>query len=520
MESAPGDFLVNTGDMVSMGNQPRDWSELFAIEGKLLRDRCVFAAVGNHELARGDHAGEVAFLRYFAAAEEGHELERLYGSFRWSNTRFFVLNAMDNWTGAERAWLRAELDRSQREPGLVHRIALMHWGPFSSGPHGDNPALASGEVIGLMRDRQVDLVLAGHDHDYERGAGGGLKYVITGGAGAPLYPRKRDGAEALRYESAYHFLEVAVDGDHVTVTARRPRRRRPRDLRLPGRRSLGLRGREAGGTRRGGSPGATGGLCVRLLRDRRAGRDGRVGRRRHCPARRGARPARAQVVGASSCKRTTQESSSISTPARGCPSGSASRARRCTATATGTAASTSGLWGILDGAPHLVFQRRSASKDTWPLALDVAVTGHARAGETVEATLREAEEEIGLVVRPADLVRLGLRRRADRRPGDRRQRAPGDLRPRGAGRDRGARALPGGARGHRGAPLRRGRAGAAGRERGDGAEALPGRRRRALRGRADLRGDFVPAPDGYYREAHASLAVLLSGGIPGAWEIG
>ncbi len=33
-------------------------------------------------------------------------------------------------------------------------------------------------------------------------------------------------------------------------------------------------------------------------------------------------------------------------------------------------------------------------------------------------------------------------------------------------------------------------------------------------------GDFVPAPDGYYREAHASLAVLLSGGIPGAWEIG
>jgi hypothetical protein len=33
-------------------------------------------------------------------------------------------------------------------------------------------------------------------------------------------------------------------------------------------------------------------------------------------------------------------------------------------------------------------------------------------------------------------------------------------------------------------------------------------------------GDFVPAPDGYYQRAHASMAVLLSGGIPGAWEIG
>ncbi len=54
---------------------PDDWAELFSIEGHLLRDRCVFAAVGNHELARGDRAGEVAFLRYFAGAEEGHELD-------------------------------------------------------------------------------------------------------------------------------------------------------------------------------------------------------------------------------------------------------------------------------------------------------------------------------------------------------------------------------------------------------------------------------------------------------------
>ena len=222
MEAAPGDFLVNTGDMVSKGNQPRDWAELFSIEGRLLRDRCVFVAVGNHELYRGDPAGEVAFLHYFAEAEQGHEVDRLYGSFRWSNTRFFVLNAMDGWTGPERDWLRAELDRALDEPGLAHRIAVMHWGPFSSGPHGDNPALARGDVVTLMRDRKVSLVIAGHDHAYERGAGLGLKYVITGGAGAPLYPRKTEGPEALRYESAYHFLEVAVDGDHVTVTARRP----------------------------------------------------------------------------------------------------------------------------------------------------------------------------------------------------------------------------------------------------------------------------------------------------------
>jgi acid phosphatase type 7 len=222
MEQTPSDFLVNTGDMVELGSEPADWQTLFTIEGHLLRDRCAFVAVGNHELARGEHTGEVAFLRYFATVEEGHDLDRLYGSFRWGDTRFFVLNAMDRWTGDERAWLKAELDRAADEPGLRHRFAVLHWSPWSSGPHGNNPALENGEVVTMMHDRKVDLVLAGHDHAYERGEGKGLKYVVTGGAGAPLYPKKHAIPETLRYESAYHFLEVLVDGDHVTVTAKRP----------------------------------------------------------------------------------------------------------------------------------------------------------------------------------------------------------------------------------------------------------------------------------------------------------
>jgi MYXO-CTERM domain-containing protein len=222
MEAVPADLLVNSGDMVVAGNDPRAWAELFTVEGHLLRDRCVFAAVGNHELSRGDHAGEVAFLRYFAEAEEGRPLERLYGSFRWSNTRFFVLNAMDNWTGDERAWLRAELEHADAEPGLAHRIVVLHWGPFSSGPHGGNPALAANGVIETMVAHHVDLLIAGHDHQYERGEGRGLKYVITGGAGAPLYQRKFQAPETRTFESAYHFVEVAVDGDKVHLTARRP----------------------------------------------------------------------------------------------------------------------------------------------------------------------------------------------------------------------------------------------------------------------------------------------------------
>jgi isopentenyldiphosphate isomerase len=77
------------------------------------------------------------------------------------------------------------------------------------------------------------------------------------------------------------------------------------------------------------------------------------------------------------------------------------------------------VWVVLRGggggesAPSLLFQRRSLEKDTWPGALDVAVTGHLRAGEAILDGLREAREEIGLELGPGDVVRLGLRRRAD-----------------------------------------------------------------------------------------------------------
>jgi isopentenyldiphosphate isomerase len=62
-----------------------------------------------------------------------------------------------------------------------------------------------------------------------------------------------------------------------------------------------------------------------------------------------------------------------------------------------------------DDVPFVVLQRRSQSKDSWPGALDVAVGGHLRAGETLAEAIREADEEIGLQVTLDDVVPLGRR---------------------------------------------------------------------------------------------------------------
>jgi hypothetical protein len=213
------DFLVNTGDVVVRGADPAEWDRFFAIEGPLLRNLCAFVAVGNHELVGGKD-GEVAYLKYFAPDEsDPREGRRLYGTFRWGNTRFFQLNAMDEWTGREREWLEETSRASMTEAGVAHRIAVLHHGPFSSGPHHGNARL--GTVLRILRENKVELVLAGHDHVYERGEGGGVKYVISGGAGAPLYPRESQAPETQAFESVHHFVEISVDGDRIGLVARR-----------------------------------------------------------------------------------------------------------------------------------------------------------------------------------------------------------------------------------------------------------------------------------------------------------
>jgi isopentenyldiphosphate isomerase len=178
------------------------------------------------------------------------------------------------------------------------------------------------------------------------------------------------------------------------------------------------------------------------------------------------------------------------------------------------------VWGAVNGVPHLIFQRRSSGKDTWPGALDVAVTGHLRAGESVADTLREAEEEIGLRVSPADVVRLGLRRRAERREGvidNELQEIFAAVAP---VRIEVLRPCPAELEAIVAVPLAD-----AERVLCEGAEAtgvrLVGEGEGARLVEETVRGrELVPATDGYYRKAYASVAVMLAGGRPEVWEIG
>lgn len=65
------------------------------------------------------------------------------------------------------------------------------------------------------------------------------------------------------------------------------------------------------------------------------------------------------------------------------------------------------VWVVNPAEGWVLLQRRAYTKDTWPGRVDVSVGGHLGAGETDLDALREAEEEIGLALGPADVRRLG-----------------------------------------------------------------------------------------------------------------
>ena len=161
----------------------------FDVEGVLLRDHNVFACVGNHEITEGAGAN---YLRYFGPTFDAHgagEKPKLYGSFRWGDTRFFLLDAMETFdSGPERAWLDDELARADSEQGLVWRIVVMHHAPWSAGPHGGNARALRAGIPALFAAHHVNLVIAGHDHVFTSAASPrAFTTSSPEGGGAPLY---------------------------------------------------------------------------------------------------------------------------------------------------------------------------------------------------------------------------------------------------------------------------------------------------------------------------------------------
>ena len=206
--TAMPDLILFTGDAVTSGAGQAEWDAFFEHGASMLPYVPLVMALGNHE------ANAINFFAQLAQPGD----EEVF-SLDFGPVHVVALNdSPDDPTtiaGSQRAFLDADLAAHTAAPWkmLMHHKAMYS----SSTGHGSNLTLRAtwGPVVDAHR---VDLVLAGHDHVYERTrpmrAGSvdpeGTVYLVTGGAGAELYGT-----------AVQDFSVMSVRANHyVTLTAR------------------------------------------------------------------------------------------------------------------------------------------------------------------------------------------------------------------------------------------------------------------------------------------------------------
>ena len=205
------DFTVHTGDMVQQGGVRGEWLQFFQIERPLLWDTPIIPAVGNHDVSGRDY-----FRRYFL-----HDLwsaNRNYYQLDWGNLRLLVLDTgIECRDGcAQYAFAERALREGQKKGQLM--AIMLHYPPYSSGDHGSQLEVQR-PVAALAKKHGVELVIAGHDHNYERTRSlDGTTYVVSGSGGAPIRPvNPRAFTAEARTEP--HYVLVDVESDRLILRA-------------------------------------------------------------------------------------------------------------------------------------------------------------------------------------------------------------------------------------------------------------------------------------------------------------
>jgi acid phosphatase type 7 len=162
--------------------------------------------VGNHEYAGGRAPGYYGYWGEAAAPPNGWYAFDV-AEVGW---RVVVVNSVCSVVGcdegsAQLAWLREQL----ASPPPCTAVA-MHHPRYTSGLHGDDGSLDP--VWRALLDGGVDIVLAGHDHHYERLVvePDGPRQFIVGTGGRNLYPvivRRADS----EFVDARHFGILELD---------------------------------------------------------------------------------------------------------------------------------------------------------------------------------------------------------------------------------------------------------------------------------------------------------------------
>jgi len=211
-DGIPDAQIVLAGDLAYMHGSMQDYLKCFDPFWGNFRRRWR-PAPGNHEYETPFAAG---YFQYFgeAAGLNG----RSYYSFR---TGDWLVLMLDSNVPAARGTPQYEFVRGELQgTRLPCTMAVFHHPLFTSGPNGPNIFMR--DMWGLMYENDADVIVAGHDHLYERfgkqdvdGRSDvrGIRQFIAGTGGARLYDFQRVSANSQSRIRSHGVLRLTLAPD-------------------------------------------------------------------------------------------------------------------------------------------------------------------------------------------------------------------------------------------------------------------------------------------------------------------
>jgi hypothetical protein len=208
LDSQPG-LVLALGDNAYEYGTLTEFRECFAPSWGRHKQR-LRPAPGNHEYISGGSG----YFRYFgrAAGPPG----RGYYSFNLGAWHIVSLNSErgSRSDGPQVRWLRADLARSKARCVL----AFWHRPRWSRGQYGDHRSTAP--LWDALYDAGADVVLAGHDHNYQRyppmnkrgrlDQRRGIRSFVVGTGGRRLYALRRDGRRRAGNDQTRGVLKLIL----------------------------------------------------------------------------------------------------------------------------------------------------------------------------------------------------------------------------------------------------------------------------------------------------------------------
>lgn len=181
--TSPANFWIWLGDNAYGAGQPAEYTNyVFNIYPEILKNLPVFPSIGNHDYANVNYQSGTALgtdFEYFKAftmptsAELGGVASgtEKYYSYNFGNVHFVVLDsfgAFNNSGSAMYNWLQSDLQANTQK----WTVCYFHHPPYTKGTHNSDTEIESINIRQnlnpIFEANNVDLVLSGHSHVYER----------------------------------------------------------------------------------------------------------------------------------------------------------------------------------------------------------------------------------------------------------------------------------------------------------------------------------------------------------------